>query len=130
MITGSPMPAKRPVDQWIDQVVTAFPKLTRPEAVVLALYSFGVIQAHRCGLNGVAAAEIPRLGLQFSTVRSRRQEFYQPAYAKSDRDHRRQLEVTTTERCPFRKSLISRGRRKSLPGNDWYWRRICKTDIE
>ena len=43
------MPRKRPLDQWIDQVVTAFPKLTRPQAVVLALYSFGVILAHRCG---------------------------------------------------------------------------------
>lgn len=89
------MPRKQPLDQWIDQVVTAFPKLTRPQAVVLALYSFGVILAHRCGLNSVAAVLVPLLGLQFSTVRSRLQEFYQPAQAKSDRDHRRQLEVTT-----------------------------------
>src|SRR5580693_3017093 len=92
---GSSMAREQPLDQWIDQVVTAFPKLTRPQAVVLALYSFGVILAHRCGLNSVAAALVPRLGLQFSTVRSRLQEFYQPARAKSDRDHRRQLEVTT-----------------------------------
>jgi hypothetical protein len=35
------------------------------------------------------------LGLQFSTVRPRLQEFYQPAQAKSDRDHCRQVEVTT-----------------------------------
>jgi hypothetical protein len=89
------MPRKQPLDQWIDQVVTAFPKLTRPQAVVLALYSFGVILAHRCGLNSVAAVLVPLLGLQFSTVRSRLQEFYQPAQAKSDRDHRRQLDVTT-----------------------------------
>ena len=63
--------------------------------MVLALYSFGVILAHRCGLNSVAAVLVPLLGLQFSTVRSRLQEFYQPAQAKSDRDHRRQLDVTT-----------------------------------
>jgi len=89
------MPHKPPLDQWIDQVVTAFPKLTRPQAVVLALYSFGVILAQRCGLNSVAAILVPLLGLQFSTVRSRLQEFYQPAQAKSDSDHRRQLDVTT-----------------------------------
>ena len=89
------MSRKQPLDQWTDQVITAFPKLTRPQAVVLALYSFGVILAHRCGLNSVAAVLVPLLGLQFSTVRSRLQEFYQPAHAKSDRDHRRQLEVTT-----------------------------------
>src|SRR5271156_4856630 len=92
---GSPVPRKQPLDQWIDQVVTAFPKLTRPQAVVLALYSFGVILAQRCGLNSVAAILVPLLGLQFSTVRSRLQEFYQPAQAKSDSDHRRQLDVTT-----------------------------------
>jgi DDE family transposase len=88
------MPRHQPLDQWVDQVVTAFPKLTRPQAVVLALYSFGVILAQRCGLNSVAAVLVPLLGLQFSTVRSRLQEFYQPAQAKSG-DHRRQLEVTT-----------------------------------
>ena len=31
---GSSMPRKQPLDQWIDQVVTAFSKLTRPQAVV------------------------------------------------------------------------------------------------
>lgn len=92
---GSSMPRKQPLDQWTDQVVTAFSKLTRPQAVVLALYSFGVILAHRCGLNSVAAVLVPLSGLQFSTVRSRLQEFYQPAHAKSDREHRRQLDVAT-----------------------------------
>jgi len=61
---------------------------------VLALYSFGAILAQRCGLNSVAVTLAPLLGLGFSTIRSRLQEFYQPASAKSG-DHRRQLDVST-----------------------------------
>jgi DDE family transposase len=88
------MPRSQPLDQWIDQVVNAFPKLSRPQAVVLALYSFGMILAQRCGLNSVVTALIPLLHVGFHTLRSRLQEFYQPAAAKSGRQ-RDQLDVTT-----------------------------------
>jgi hypothetical protein len=50
--------------------------------------------AQRCGLNSVVAALVPLLGIGFHTLRSRLQEFYQPADAKSGR-RRDQLEVTT-----------------------------------
>ena len=88
------MPRSRPLDQWIDQVGTAFPKLSRPQATVLALYSFGMIIAQRCGLNSVATVLVSLLGVRFQTIRSRLQEFYQPAAAKSGR-RRDQLDVTT-----------------------------------
>jgi hypothetical protein len=84
----------RPLDQWTDLVRTAFPKLSRPQATVLALYSFGMILAQRCGLNSVVAALVPVLGVGFHTLRSRLQEFYQPAAAKSGRQ-RDQLDITT-----------------------------------
>jgi hypothetical protein len=88
------MPCHKPLSSWTEQVVTAFPHLSRPQATVLALYSFGAMLAQRCGLNSVATALAPLLDLRFSTIRSRLQEFYQPASAKSG-GHRRQLDVTT-----------------------------------
>ena len=83
-----------PLDQWTGQVADAFPHLSRPQATVLALYSFGMFLAQRCGLNSVVTVLVPLLGVGFHTLRSRLQEFYQPADAKSGRQ-RDQLDVTT-----------------------------------
>jgi hypothetical protein len=59
----------------------------------LALYSFGMILAQRCGLSSVVTALVPVLGVGFHTLRSRLQEFYQAAVATSGR-HRDELDVT------------------------------------
>src|SRR5215831_5301579 len=91
---GPIMPRPQPLDDWTRQVADAFPQLSRPQATVLALYSFGMFLARRCGLNSVVTALVPLLGLGFHTLRSRLQEFYQPAPAKSGR-HRTELDVTT-----------------------------------
>jgi Transposase DDE domain len=88
------MPRHKPLDAWTDQVVDAFPKLSRPQATVLALYSFGMFLAQKCGLNSIVAALVPLLGVGFLTLRSRLQEFYQPATAKSG-TRRAALDVTT-----------------------------------
>ncbi len=84
----------RALDQWTDQVRAAFPNLSRPQATVLVLYSFGMCLAQRCGLTSVVTALVPVLCLGFHTIRSRLQEFYQPATAKSGQQ-RDQLDVTT-----------------------------------
>ncbi len=88
------MPRPQPLDDWTRQVADAFPHLSRPQATVLALYSFGMFLARRCGLHSVVTALVPLLGQGFHTLRSRLQEFYQPAEAKSGR-RRAQLDVTT-----------------------------------
>ncbi len=88
------MSCQTPLYSWIGQVVSAFPHLSRPQATVLALYSFGAILAQRCGLNSVAVTLATLLGLSYSTIRSRLQEFYQPASAKSGKQ-RCELDVTT-----------------------------------
>ena len=88
------MPRSQPLDQWTDQVRMAFPDLSRPQASVLALYSFCMILAQRCGLSSVVTALVPVLGVGFHTLRSRLQEFYQPATAKSGRQ-RDELDVTS-----------------------------------
>jgi hypothetical protein len=91
---GLTMSCHTPLYSWISQVASAFPHLSRPQATVLALYSFGAILAQRCGLNSVAITLAALLGLGYSTIRSRLQEFYQPASAKSG-TRRRELDVTT-----------------------------------
>jgi hypothetical protein len=87
------MSCHTPLYSWTGQVVSAFPQLSRPQETVLALYSFGAILAQRCGLNTVAATLAAVLGLGYLTIRSRLQEFYQPASAKSG-TRRRELDVT------------------------------------
>src|SRR5262249_5688083 len=88
------MPRQKPLDAWTEQVVDAFPHLSRPQATVLALYSFGMFLAQRCGLNSVVAALGPFVAVGFHTLRSRLQEFYQPATAKSG-SRRQELDVTS-----------------------------------
>jgi hypothetical protein len=89
---ASAMSRHTPLYSWTGQVVSAFPHLSRPQATVLALYSFGAIVAQRCGLSGVAVTLAALLGLRYSTIRSRLQEFYQPASTKSG-TQRRELAV-------------------------------------
>ena len=91
---GSAMSCHIPLYSWTGQVVSAFPHLSRPQATVLALYSFGAIVAQRCGLSSVSATLAALLGLGYLTIRSRLQEFYQPASAKSG-TRRRELDVST-----------------------------------
>jgi hypothetical protein len=94
VMEGSTMSRHTPLYSWTCQVVSAFPSLSRPQATVLALYSFGAILAHRCGLNSVAVTLAALMGVHYSTIRSRLQEFYQPASAKSG-TRRRELDVAT-----------------------------------
>ena len=91
---GLTMSRPIPLHAWTGQVSAAFPNLSRPQATVLALYSFGAILAQRCGLNCVATTLAALLSVSYLTIRSRLQEFYQPASAKSG-TRRRQLDVTT-----------------------------------
>ena len=88
------MSRRNPLEAWTEQVIDAFPTLSQPQATVLALYSFGMILAQRCGLNCVVAALGPFVAIGFHTLRSRLQEFYQPAAAKSG-TRRQELDVTT-----------------------------------
>ena len=40
--------------QWIDTVVMRFPSLSKPQALGLALWSFGMVFARSCSLTAVA----------------------------------------------------------------------------
>src|SRR2546430_15927700 len=45
-----------PLSQWIETVSTMLPKLSRPQAKVLAYWSYGMVLARSCGITLVCAA--------------------------------------------------------------------------
>jgi Transposase DDE domain len=68
--------------QWISTVTMHFPSLSRPQATVLALWSFGMILARSCALSAVAGHLAALLGQPTNTVRQRLKDWYRPAIAK------------------------------------------------
>ena len=83
-----------PLYDWTDEVATQFPHLSKPQAAVLALWSFGIVLARSCTLPAVANILSPQIGRCYNTVRQRLREWYKAAADKSGQD-RRQLDVTT-----------------------------------
>ena len=81
-----------PLYDWTVAVTTHFPHLSKPQAAVLALWSFGMVLARSCGLSAVATALRPLLAQPWNTVRQRLREWYKPAAAKAGAQ-RRQLDV-------------------------------------
>ena len=88
------MSRRRALYRWTDDVATAFPHLSKPQATVLALWSFGMVLARSCALTSVAFFLARLLGQQPNTLQQRLREFYQEAAAKAG-TQRRDLEVTT-----------------------------------
>ncbi len=82
------------LSQWETTVSTHLPALSRAQATVLALWSFGMVLARSCGITSVAALLAPLLGAKEPTLRQRLREW---CY---DKDHKRgakrlDLDVTT-----------------------------------
>ena len=72
-----------PLYDWTNEVATQFPHLSKPQATVLALWSFGIVLAHCCTLSAVANMLSPRIGRCYNTVRQRLREWYKPASDKA-----------------------------------------------
>jgi hypothetical protein len=87
------MPRRHGLYRWTDEVTTAFPHLSKPQAAALALWAFGIVLARSCALSAVALVLAPLLRQKDNTVRQRLREFYQEASAKAGR-RRRHLDVT------------------------------------
>jgi hypothetical protein len=78
---------------WIDTIAIRFPSISKPQAVGLALWSFGMILAHSCSLSAVADVLSPLLGQSFNTMRERLRDTYREADAKAGKQ-RAELDVT------------------------------------
>jgi len=68
--------------QWIAEVSRQMPQLKRNEALVLALYSFGVVMTQRCGLTTVACFLGMLLKQSVESVRQRLREWSYEAQQK------------------------------------------------
>src|SRR5262245_54927085 len=82
------------VSAWEQTVSSHVPVLSRPQARVLALGSYGLVLAQRCGQTSVAAALALLLGHKEGTVRQRLREWCRDAAPKRG-SRRRAVEVET-----------------------------------
>jgi len=80
--------------QWVTTVATHLPHLSKPQATVLAFWSFGMVMVGSCGCTTVAVFLAKLLNQKDNTVRQRLREWYQDAADKRG-DQRQTLEVTT-----------------------------------
>jgi hypothetical protein len=86
------MSSPDPLSEWSQTVSTAFPHLSRPQATVLALWSYGMVLAKSCGITLVAATLALQLGCKEASLVQRLREW---CYAAPDKKgtHRRELDV-------------------------------------
>lgn len=81
-----------PLSQWVQSVSTHLPHLSKPQATVLALYSFGMIVAQSCGRSSVALVLAELLGQSAGTLRERLRDWCRDTADKPGA-HRREVEV-------------------------------------
>ncbi len=81
------------VSQWERTVSTYLPHLSRPQAHVLALWSYGMVLAKSCGITSVAALLADLLGPSFSTMRQRLREW---CYDAADKKGQQRQDVDVT----------------------------------
>jgi hypothetical protein len=63
------------VTQWTQIVPTKLPHLSRPQAQVLALWSYGMVLAYICGITSVVVVLAHLLGAKEETLRQRLREW-------------------------------------------------------
>src|SRR5579863_7118525 len=84
----------QPLSQWRETVSMAFPALSRPQATVLALWSYGMVLAKSCGLTTVCATLAFHLECSEGSLVQRLREWCYGAQDKKG-DKRREMEVST-----------------------------------
>jgi hypothetical protein len=81
------------LDTWVETVATHMPHLSKPQALVLALWSYGMVLARSCGLTAVAHFLAKLLGRKESAVRQQLREWCYDAADKRG-GQRREIDVT------------------------------------
>lgn len=88
------MSCQRAVYQWTEVITTHLPQLSKPQAVVLALWSLGMVLARSCAVSAVSLFLARGLGRKPNTVRQQLREFCYEAKAKRGKP-RQELQVET-----------------------------------
>jgi hypothetical protein len=63
-------------DQWLTLIKTHLPHLSKPQAPVLARWSFGMVLARSCALSAVSSLRAEGMHRQEQTVRPQWREWY------------------------------------------------------
>jgi hypothetical protein len=63
-------------DQWLRTIKTHLPQLSKPQATVLALWSFGMVLARSCALTAVSSLLAAGMHRKEQTVRQQLREWY------------------------------------------------------
>lgn len=86
------------LSQWQQTVSSHMPHLSKPQALVLALWSFGMVLTQSCGITSVAATIAPLVGREEAAVRQQLREWCYDAARKAGAKRgvkRQALDVTT-----------------------------------
>lgn len=82
------------LEGWIRTVTQQMPHLSKAQATVLALWSFGMVTMQSCGSTSISVLIAQLLNKKENTVRQRLREWYWEAAAKQGQ-HRQEVEVTS-----------------------------------
>jgi len=99
------MPPSKSIADWSQQVHEHFPHLSRPQAYVLALYSYAALALHCCGQSQVAGFLARLLQLKDATIRQRLREWTWEIQAK--RGPKRQEVVVASCFAPLLNWVLS-----------------------
>lgn len=99
------MSQKSGLNTWEKTVIQHMPHLSAPQAMVLALWSFGIVMAHTCGLTSVVVCMALILGQTESTLRQRLREWYWGCHEKQG-EKRVERDVTRSF-APFIRWVLS-----------------------
>ncbi|MEM6751733.1 MAG: hypothetical protein AAF630_01905 [Cyanobacteria bacterium P01_C01_bin.38] len=80
--------------EWTRKVVEKMPNLTKPQAVVLAMWTFGIVMTQSSGLTTVSVFLAELLGKKENTVRQQLREWYRDAEDKT-KTGRASIDVTS-----------------------------------
>jgi hypothetical protein len=73
--------------EWMRTVTSKMSHLSKPQAVVLAIWSFGMVMTGCCGLSTVAVFLSLLLGKKENTVRQQLKEWYKGRSSNGFREH-------------------------------------------
>lgn len=82
------------LDNWTNIITQHLTNLTKPQAVVLAMISLGMIAAQSCALSAISSKLAMSLKVKYDSIRQRTREFCYDAKDKKG-DKRTQLDVHT-----------------------------------
>jgi hypothetical protein len=78
------------LEEWKQTVTEQMPHLSAPQSTVLALWSFGMVISHSCGLTSVSSCLALLMGVKENSVRQRIREWY---YAQEDKRGKGRSEI-------------------------------------